>query len=827
MSKSAAAKINIPPGRLEFTAEDAEQARADVKQKKTKGSAETARPTISEILLPLPPDQARTGEDGAYRIVDFGLLRFDRANNVRSRYDEEAAESLKETIKTDGILQNLLVVANADGTFDGVGGFRRYSATEALLFELAEAGETELMLQRRRIPIKVLTADQAARARELQLIENLQREAVDAVDEARGYQRLLEERTESGERKYTYESLAAALGVPRKGPWYIRKRINLLSAPDFLLDAIRELGMSPRIGERVGKIPNKKDREEMARRAIKHPQLGIPMNLEQVDQMIREEFMVSLKGVEWNLEEAEVLDDNERKMLGFLAAAGADNDGSCARCPHRTGCDPLLQDQVSRPASAGGGRTEGIDPNLCQNTRCFELKAAAAWRTVERLARDQGNRLMDKEQAKRLWENGAFQGPLAGQYVRRDWRPDFSFTGHFGEETMPTWQELLAGEKVSWLLVRNPNKKGTVYLLERQTAIDLVEAKCQREGVPNPFANRPGARGTTVAPENEEDGIERADDEVVRHEVKTAGAVSNADVLANASAAAERRKASWRRMLMDRLDDALRQNPTKAMTAEVWEPLVLWIVDLVLQLEHQEFLMALTGEDWPEGTDPQEIADSLTNAYEKDGTQRKQLRWAILLLMGAEMGGSHCASEMRVTETGDLICRALGVDVAKLRDLATEAVPEPKAEEPAAKSTKAMEALTIPERAFLKALLEEEVKETKPNKHGVFERPMSKTLGFDAKHQIEITLAVDEGGAWYSATSYRFGTSSGGGLPNVREGRGSREDAVAAAIREVMNYRIIPEGKPGDTKGMRKPREAVARLVAAIEEIQLQPEGAK
>lgn len=644
--------------------------------------------TIAETIdaLARPPEHEDTLADAALRVVDFSALTFDRTRNVRSRYDGDAAESLKATIRVDGILQNLLVVELPDGRYDGVAGFRRYMATESLLYDLAAEGDVVLMQQRRRMPIKVLTPDQAERARELNLIENLQREAVDPVDEAHGYECLLSELDDHGGRKYTYESLAVVLGVPKKGPDYIRKRINLLAAPDFLLDAIRELGMSPRIGELVGKIPNKKDREEMAKRAIKHPTLGIPMTLDQVRQMIAAEFTITLDGCEWDPAEPHVLDDNTRKMLGFYGAPADENDGSCLNCRHRTGRDPLLKDELrsaSRTGALGEGESKrgssaGIDPNICQHPRCYQLKAEESWRTVERLAEAQGNRVMAKDQAKRLWESGSFQGPLAGQYIRKDYRPDYDCTGHFAEESLPTWDELLRGENVSWLIVRNPNKRGSVYLLEKADAIALVEAKCLREGRPNPLANRPGQRGAaspaaTVFADLDEDD-EDAPTVARGGPGQANGGPSMADTAARRARHGQRVR-TWQRLLMQAIEDKLRQEPAKVIAGEVWEPLVMWSLDLALQLPH-EYLPPLLGQDWPENMRADDRAQAVIAAYSADDSPSNQLRWVIMILLASEMSNWDGA-DMEASETCRAIAQALAVDLPRLRELARESVPEP------------------------------------------------------------------------------------------------------------------------------------------------------
>jgi hypothetical protein len=292
---------------------------------------------------------------------------------------------------------------------------------------------------------------------------------------------------------------------------------------------------------------------------------------------------------------------------------------------------------------------------------------------------------MDKEVAARLWERGLF---VSRDYVLKDHRPGFEETGHYSEESLPTWGELLAGEKVSWLVARRPDKKGTVCLLERVRAIEMVEAKCERDRLANPLANRPGKRKAESGAEDESAnmnagsgggadlfGAGGGDESAPATQTGSDAAANQRIVEAEAARQAQdqareeadRKRRVWRRGVMSVFEDKLRSAPAKAMTAAVWEPLLTWIVDLVIRNGPVEFLEALMGDQWPAEIDPQEIADALMNAFEKDKTERSQMRWAILLLLGSEMGGTDSAQEMKLTDLARDVATALGVlpEIAK------------------------------------------------------------------------------------------------------------------------------------------------------------------
>lgn len=95
----------------------------------------------------------------------------------RKQFDEEALADLSASIAQHGVLQPLLVRPMPDGTYQLVAGERRWRASRM-------AGLTEVP-----VVIREMTEQQAA---QLALIENLQREDLNPMEEARGYQTLMD-----------------------------------------------------------------------------------------------------------------------------------------------------------------------------------------------------------------------------------------------------------------------------------------------------------------------------------------------------------------------------------------------------------------------------------------------------------------------------------------------------------------------------------------------------------------------------------------------------------------------------------------------------------
>ena len=136
----------------------------------------------------------------------------------RRTFDEETLQSLVESIKSQGILQPLLVRKHPemDGHFEIVAGERRWRAAQkAQLHEvpvlLRELGDREAL--------------------EIALVENVQRQDLNPLEEAEAYRRLLDE------FRHTQEDLAHAVGKSRS---HITNLLRLLSLPDEVRELIRE-----------------------------------------------------------------------------------------------------------------------------------------------------------------------------------------------------------------------------------------------------------------------------------------------------------------------------------------------------------------------------------------------------------------------------------------------------------------------------------------------------------------------------------------------------------------------------------------------------------
>lgn len=147
--------------------------------------------------------------------------------NPRKHFSEERIREIAASIADHGVLQNL-VVTDVDGRYWIVAGETRWRGAQ-----LAEAGCPEIELEPTEVelPCRVLPLVEGE-ALALAMLENLQRQSLTAVEEARGFQRLIEL------NRWTQAKLAEEMLGDHRRQSYVAHRLRLLELPEAVLDLI-------------------------------------------------------------------------------------------------------------------------------------------------------------------------------------------------------------------------------------------------------------------------------------------------------------------------------------------------------------------------------------------------------------------------------------------------------------------------------------------------------------------------------------------------------------------------------------------------------------
>ena len=181
--------------------------------------------------------------------LDIGHVR-PNPNQPRKFFDEEALEGLAESIKSQGIIQPLTVEEIAPGEFSIIAGERRYRAAKIAGLD--------------KVPAIVVSLSEVQRI-QISLIENIQRENLNAIEEASAYQYLIDH---SG---YTQEMVAQKVGKSRSA---IANSLRLLSLSDKMKDDIVSGAMSAGHARAILSLINPADRE-LLRDKIVHEGLSV------------------------------------------------------------------------------------------------------------------------------------------------------------------------------------------------------------------------------------------------------------------------------------------------------------------------------------------------------------------------------------------------------------------------------------------------------------------------------------------------------------------------------------------------------------------------
>lgn len=338
-----------------------------------------------------------------------------------NRSDLALNPEFKRDIAARGVLVPLIVRSLApvdlvgDPTYEIFAGARRWTAAKV-------AGLAE-------VPVSVYPPETPSPAMlELRLIENLQREGLTALDEARQMQEALA----SGDYGQGRDAVTALAGRVGKSASHVYSRLRLLKASGPVRAAVESGKLEVSCAELLAVIPDPKQQAKALKELMagegyggyrRVGQQSLPMSFREAREHVRENYSKPLKEAQFDRDDA-----------------GLNKAGPCQDCKFRS------------------GNIEGFQsgsPDVCTSTACFAEKTEAHFKNIEDLARKEGRKVLSQQE----WERVRYRS----DYVKLH-------DTCYEDAKNRTWRQVLAKGCPPTALARD-KREGLVELLAKETAI--------------------------------------------------------------------------------------------------------------------------------------------------------------------------------------------------------------------------------------------------------------------------------------------------------------------------------------------------------------------
>jgi ParB family chromosome partitioning protein len=247
--------------------------------------------------------------------------------NPRRRWNQKTLDELTDSVAQVGVVQPIVVrrsqAAGRPDVFEIVAGARRFRASKAA--------------KRETIPaiVRDLSDDQVL---EIQTIENLQREDVHPLDEALGYQALIDR------AGYDVEGIATKVG---KSPSYIYQRLKLADLIEPVQKAFLEEKITAGHAVQIARLEPVAQKEAL-RVCVPVNKWNDPYSIRELANWIEEEIHRDLSGAPFDPKDATLLS----------------KAGPCTTCPKRSGAQPDLFSDIKKK-------------DTCTDRSCFKAKIEA------------------------------------------------------------------------------------------------------------------------------------------------------------------------------------------------------------------------------------------------------------------------------------------------------------------------------------------------------------------------------------------------------------------------------------------------------------------
>lgn len=299
--------------------------------------------------------------------------------NPRKTFNQPKLAELSESIKASGVHQPILVRplpgSRVADTFDihvSGGGLKQRPVYEIVAGERRYRACQQAGLADIPVLIRDMTDDQVL---ECQIVENLQRDDLTALEEAEGFEAL----QATG---VSIDGIASKIGKSRS---YVFARLKLLDLSPECKEVMRAGEIDASRALLIARIPDTTLQTKALAEATRVDHRGEVCSLRALQHWLQANVMLKLDTAGFNIFDSTL-----------MPAAG-----NCTTCPKRTGASPDLFADV-----------QSVD--ICTDPTCFHAKEAAHRASVLATAEKRGMRLIEGDDAKEVFPRWSLSGIMEG-----------------------------------------------------------------------------------------------------------------------------------------------------------------------------------------------------------------------------------------------------------------------------------------------------------------------------------------------------------------------------------------------------------------------------
>jgi ParB/RepB/Spo0J family partition protein len=351
--------------------------------------------------------------------------------NPRKHFDATKLAELAESIRASGVHQPVLVRPLPGDRLADTAHLEPRPQWELVSGE--RRVRASIMAEMDTIPalVRALSDSQVL---DIQLVENLQREDLQPLEEAEGYEHLMTRH----HPPLNADEVAAKIG---KSSSYVYARLKLLNLCPEGQQAMRDGWLEPSTALLVARAPSSKMQIDILGNLRDYG--DNVLSHRQASGMIQRQYMLRLGEAKFKITDATLIPEA----------------GSCKLCPKRTGADPDIFADVS-----------GVD--VCTDPPCFKAKNEAHSERALKAARESGANIIEGREAKALIPHG-YTGRVEG-FLRLDDATD----SPTAKPLRSIIGKLLEEEGIKPTLVADPHHPGElVAVVDHATASRLLARK--------------------------------------------------------------------------------------------------------------------------------------------------------------------------------------------------------------------------------------------------------------------------------------------------------------------------------------------------------------